>query len=150
MCGGQICGIEAAIHAACQAFDSEKCEAAILVDATYAFNSLNRQTALQNIRCFCPPIATILVNNDRTPTELFVDNDVILSQEGTTQGDALFMTIYGLAPIPLIQKLDCLCKQVWYADDSAAFGSLKQLRSWWDRQTTEGPCFGYFVNPSKT
>ena len=50
----------------------------------------------------------------------------------------------------LIQKLDSPCKQVWYADDSAAFGSLKQLYSWWDRLTTEGPHFGYFANPSKT
>ena len=150
MCGGQICGIEAAVHAARQAFDSEKCEAALLVDATNAFNSLNRQTALQNIRRLCPPIATILVNTYRAPTELFVDNDVILSQEGTTQGDPLAMAMYGLATIPLIRKLDSPCKQVWYADDSAAFGSLEQLRSWWDRLTTEGPRFGYFANSSKT
>ena len=150
MCGGQICGIEAAVHAARQAFDSEKCEAALLVDATNAFNSLTRQTALQNIRRLCPPIATILVNTYRAPTELFVDNDLILSQEGTTQGDALAMAMYGLATIPLIRKLDSPCKQVWYTDDSAAFGSLEQLRSWWDRLTTEGPRFGYFANSSKT
>ena len=56
MCGGQISGIEAAVHAARQAFDSAECE------ATNAFNSLNRQVALYNIRRLCPPIATILVN----------------------------------------------------------------------------------------
>ena len=95
MCGGQICGIEAAVHATHQAFDSEKCEAMLLVDATNAFNSLNRQTALQNIRRLCPPIATILVNTYRAPTELFVDNDVILSHEGTTHGDPLAMAMYG-------------------------------------------------------
>ena len=148
MCGGQICGTEAAVHAARQAFNSEKCEAALLVDATNAFNSLNHQTALQNIRRLCPPIATILVNTYKLPTELFVDNDVILSQEGTTQGNPLAMAMYGLATIPLIQKLNGPCKQVWYADDSAAFGSLEHLRSWWDRLTTEGPRFGYFANPS--
>ena len=150
MCGGQICGIEAAVHAARQAFDSEKCKAALLVDATNAFNSLNHQTDLQNIRRLCPPIATILVNTYRAPTELFVDNDVILSREGTTQGDPLAMAMYGLATIPLIQKVNDLCKQVWYADDSAVFGSLEHLRSWWDRLTTEAPRFGYFANPSKT
>ena len=69
-------------------------------------NSLNRQVALQNIRRLCPPIATILVNSYRDPTDLFVDNDVILSQEGTTQGDPLAMAMYGLATIPLIRRLN--------------------------------------------
>ena len=82
--------------------------------------------------------------------DIFVDGDIILSQEGTTQGDPLAMAIYGLATIPLITRLDGLCKQVWYADDSAAFGTIEQLRGWWDRLTTEGPSFGYFANPSKT
>ena len=35
-------------------------------------------------------------------------------------------------------------------DDTAAFGSLEQLCSWWDRLTMEGPRFGYYANPSKT
>ena len=70
MCGGQICGIEAAVHATRQAFGSENCETALLADATNAINSLNCQTALQNIRHLCPPIATILVNTYRASTEL--------------------------------------------------------------------------------
>ena len=59
-----------------------------------------------------PPIATILVNSYRSPTELFVDCDVTLSQEGTTQGDPLAMAMYGLATIPLIRRLNGPCKQV--------------------------------------
>lgn len=35
-------------------------------------------------------------------------------------------------------------------DDATACGSLKGLRSWWDKLTSEGPGFGYFPNPSKT
>lgn len=73
MCGGQISRIEAAVYAAHQEFDLGECEAAILIDATNAFNSLNRQVALHNIRRLCPPIATI-----RAPTELFVDCDAIV------------------------------------------------------------------------
>ena len=42
MCGGQIAGIEAAVHAVRTAFDSSDTEAVLLVDATNAFNSLNR------------------------------------------------------------------------------------------------------------
>ena len=114
LCGGQIAGIEAAVHATRSVFESHECEAVLLVDA---FNALNRKVALHNIRRLCPPFATILINSYRSPTELFVNGDVILSQEGTTQGDPLAMAMYGLATIPLIRRLDGLCTQVWYADD---------------------------------
>ena len=72
---GQIAGIEAAVHATRAAFGSEESQAALLVDATNAFNTLNRQVALHNIRRLCPPIATILINSYRRPTELFMDGD---------------------------------------------------------------------------
>jgi hypothetical protein len=115
-----------------------------------AFNILNCQVALHNIRCLCPSIATILINSYRNPINLFVDGDAILSQEGTTQGDPLAMPMYGLATIPLIRKLDGLCTQVWYADDSAASGTIEQLHAWWDKLVKLGPAFGYFPNPTKT
>ena len=150
MCGGQISGIEAAVHAVRTAFDSYDTEAVLLVDATNAFNSLNRQVALHNIRRLCPPLATILINTYRAPTELFVDGDSFFSQEGTTQGDPLAMPMYALATIPLIKKLKGNSKQIWYADDAAAIGKLADLRVWWDHLTREGPDFGYFPNPSKT
>ena len=150
LCGGQISGIEAAVHAVRTAFESDDNEAVLLVDASNAFNSLNRQVALQNIRRLCPPLATILINTYRAPTELFVDGDVLLSQEGTTQGDPLAMPMYALATIPLIKRLDGNCMQVWYADDAAAAGKIAALRDWWDRLTTSGPGFGYFPNASKT
>ena len=106
MCDGQISGIEGVVHRAHQAFDSAECEATVLIDATNAFNSLSCQVALHNIRCLSPPIATILVNSYRAPSKLFVDCDVILSQEGTAQGNPLAMAMYGLATIPLIRRLN--------------------------------------------
>ena len=75
------------------------------IDATNAFNSLNSQTALYNIRRFCPALATILINTYRVPTELFIDEDRMLSREGTTQGDPLAMPMYALATVPLINRL---------------------------------------------
>ena len=149
MCGGQISGIEAAVHAARSAFELEENEAILLVDATNAFNTLNRQVALLNIRRLCPPIATILINSYRCPSDLLVDGDIILSQEGTLQGDPLAMPMYGLATIPIIRKLDGICEQIWYADDSAAIGSVVQLHPWWTKLVEVGPAFGYFPNPAK-
>ena len=53
--------------------------------------------------------------------------------EDTTQGDPLAMSMYALGITPLISKLRQnipTCKQVWYADDSTAAGSLYDLKKW--------------------
>jgi len=44
VCAGQLSGCEAAVHAMHKIFESPETEAAILVDASNAFNSLNRQS----------------------------------------------------------------------------------------------------------
>ena len=69
----------------------------------------------------------------------------IRSCEGTTQGDPLAMAMYALAVTPLISKLHQnipTCKQVWYADDSTAAGSLQDLKKWWDEISSLGPGYG--------
>ena len=74
-------------------FSSDESQAVLLVDATNAFNSLNRQVALKNIEKICPPISTILTNTYRDDIHLFIDGETLLSQEGTTQGDPLAMAM---------------------------------------------------------
>ena len=134
LCGGQISGIEAAVHATRSAFESDESEAALLVDAMNAFNSLNHQVALHNIRRVCPPVATILINAYRSPTELIVDGDVILSQEGTTQGRPPGHAHVWSGNHPTHQKAGwTIWKQIWYADDSVAIGTIEQLHVWWNR-----------------
>lgn len=142
---GQIAGIEAAVHATRSAFGSYSCDAVLLVVASNAFNALNRMVALHNIRRLCSSIETFLINLYQSPSDLFMDEDVILSQEGTTQGDPLAMAMHGLATIPLIRRLDGLCTQVWYADDSMAAGKLVHLRQWWDELFSVGPGYDYFT-----
>ena len=71
-----------------------------------AFNSLNRQAALQNIHQLCPALSKILINTYREDVQLFIDGEVLLSQEGTTQGDPLAMAMYAVAIIPLIHRLE--------------------------------------------
>ncbi len=60
---------------------------------------------------------TFLINSYRSHTELYIDGDVIYSQEGTTQGDPMAMPMYAIATVPLISKLTSSTKQTWYADD---------------------------------
>ena len=134
-----------------QVFASSETEAIILVDATNAFNSLNRQTTLRNIRHLCPPLSKILINTYREDVQLFIDGETLLSQEGTTQGDPLAMAMYAVAVTPLFYRLKFeATRQVWFADDATAGGKLVNLREWWGCLTNIGPDYGYFPNASKT
>ena len=77
--------------------------------------------------------------------------ETILSTEGTTQGDPLSTVIYAVATLPLIRSVekDGL-SQTWFADDAGAGSKLLTLHGWWRDLLTEGPKYGYHVNPSKT
>ena len=149
LCTGQV-SVEAAIHTVRECFLKEDTEAVLLIDATNAFNSLNRNVALHNIQFTCPELSTMLCNTYRAPSDLYIDGETILSQEGTTQGDPLAMPRYALATIPLIDQLPRDVTQIWYADDACAIGSLANIRAWWEELSTLGQKYGYYANASKT
>ena len=139
VCAGQQAGCEAAVHAVRKLSNDPDTEAILLVDASNAFNFLNRKVALLNILRKCPSLAKVLINTYRHNPQLFVDGEVLLSQEGTTQGDPLAMAMYAIGILPLIHRLDQPVKQVWYADDASAGGSLHHLHSWWNQLLRCGP-----------
>ena len=77
LCVGQEPGGEAVIHAMRQLFQDDTSEAVILVDDTNAFNSLNREAALHNIKYLCPSLATVLINTYRGATQLFIEDKTL-------------------------------------------------------------------------
>ena len=62
VCAGLRSGSEAAVHEVHSIFEEEETDAVLLIDASNAFNALNRAAALHNIRVLCPPIATYATN----------------------------------------------------------------------------------------
>ena len=62
------------------------------------------------------------------------------------------MPMYALATVPLIKNLQSYedVKQIWYADDASAVGTITRLHKWWNHLTKIGPRFGYFANPTKS
>ena len=149
LCAGQEAGSEAAVHAMRQI--SEDAEAVLLVDASNAFNNLNRKATLHNIHTLCPPLAVILTNTYRDNAQLFIDGETLFSQEGTTQRDPLAIAMYAIGILPLINHLQSEdVQQVWFADDATAGGKLHQLHTWWCKLHNTGPPFGYYANPNKT
>ena len=131
LCAGQKAGSEAAIHAMHTVFEADDTDAALLIDASNAFNALNRATALHNIRVLCPVIAVYAINTYRKSARLFITGGKeILSAEGTTQGDPLAMGLYALSVQPLITSLGVASstKQCWFADDACGAGSILEIK----------------------
>ena len=99
-------------------------EGVLLVDATNAFNSLNRKVTPHNIKYVCPSLENVLTNCYQSQIHLFrPSNGEFTSQEGTTQGDPLGMAMFTLAMVPLINKPAEVCKsvyQIWFADNATA------------------------------
>jgi hypothetical protein len=54
LCAGQPAGSEAAVHAMRNIFYADGTDAVLLIDASNAFNALNRAAALHNSSVLCP------------------------------------------------------------------------------------------------
>ena len=153
-CAGFKAGAEAAIHAMHSFFDQEGTDAVLLIDAENAFNSMNRKTALVNVQVGCPFIAKYLINTYRKAATLILSSgEIILSSEGTTQGDPLAMPWYSINSSIMITNLHESIpnvKQSWLADDASAAGSIAYLKQWFDSLNVVGKSHGYHINASKT
>ena len=137
-----------------QVFVEEGTDGILLIDASNAFNQMNRSAALHNIQIMCKEMALYVINAYRSPSRLFIcGGGEILSREGTTQGDPLAMPWYTLNTSIMIQNLRDHCplvKQVWLADESAGGGSIVHLYNWYRQLSKEGQKFGYLVNGTKS
>jgi hypothetical protein len=132
----------------------------LLVDASNAFNAVNRIAALWNARLTWPGAARFLFNTYRGYNLLVIRSStspgsgtIMLSREGVTQGDPLSMFLYSIAIMPLIRRCrinDPDSGQAWYADDSSGAGRLTRLRKWFDLLCADGPGFGYFPEADKS
>ena len=126
----------------------------LMVDASNAFNSLNRTAMLLHARVLWPRCARCLFNTYRGWSMLVVRaaSECLYSKEGVTQGDPLSMFMYAIGTLPLIRSLHnpSHWTQVWYADDASARGSLRDIRDWFSLLCSRGPAFVYFPEPSKS
>ena len=122
-CAGHPSGCAAAV------LEDGDVEGVILVDATNAFNCLDRQTALINIKNLHLALSKV-INTYRQHIPLFMEGKSILSKEGATQEDSLAMAIYDVAITPLIYRLaEVKLKQVWFANDASTAGKLVGLKN---------------------
>ena len=158
VCAGKYAGFESLIHAMRTIYEDQSAQTVLLVDASNAFNSVNRNVFLLNVEVTCPSIARYVKNCYSVNSRLFIiGGGEIQSMEGTTQGDPAAMVIYAIAIIPLILMLVEIrmqdnnhTKTAAYADDLTVAGPIDQIRIWWNTLCRLGPKLGYFRKGSKS
>ena len=103
---GQKSGSEAAIHTKRSILKASETDAVLPIDASNAFDVLNRAAALHNTRVLCPTLATYVINSYKQAARLFImGGEELISAEGTTQGDPLATSLYVISLEPLIKRL---------------------------------------------
>ena len=100
LCGGVRCGIEAAVHTVSDLFKEHEEDGwgVLMIDASNAFNRINRQAALWNSRVLWPSCSLFLFNTYRGWAPLIVKDskEFLYSKEGVTQGDPLCLSMQWL------------------------------------------------------
>ena len=74
LCGGFESGCEAAFHTICMSsiYEDDNTEDMLFVDASNAFNQLNREVTLTNSRVVCPTLAHV-VGDESVGARIAVD-----------------------------------------------------------------------------
>ena len=87
-------------------FQDEDTDGVLLIDASNAFNQMNRSAAIHNILIIFKEISLYVINTSRSPSRLFIcGGGEILSREGTIQGNPLAMPWYSVSTSIIIQTL---------------------------------------------
>ena len=155
LCGGVRSGIDGAIHTVCDLFDEHQEEGwgVLLIDASNAFNNINRQAVLWNFHVLWPSCSLFLFNTYRGWAPLIVvdANELLYSRDGVTQGDPLSMYIYTVATLPLISHIGRpnVGTDIWYADDASTCAPLHELVDRFTMLLRLGPLYGYYPEPKK-
>ena len=133
VCSGVKGGVEALVHATERVFEAEAPIASqqqssqpadatdleeedpwctILLDASNAFNEMNRKQALARVRKLWPSAALYLFNCYRGPVPIVLRSRAdkrftkwMHGWEGTSQGCPMAMSFFGIGNLPLIQML---------------------------------------------
>ena len=114
-------GCEAAVHALSTYVNSGKGEVILKVDIRNAFNSVNRDTLLTEVKNEIPKLYKFLWQCYRHSTKLLYKDKVLDSAVGCQQGDPPGPAIFSLAINPIIRQLNSKFN-VWYLDDGILGG----------------------------
>ena len=95
VCDEQDAGCDSIIHVIHTIYNDQTCETVLIVDASNAFNSINRNVFLHNITIKSLTIVIYVMNCCSTHSRLFIIGaNETRSFAGTTQGDPVAMAVF--------------------------------------------------------
>ena len=87
-------------------FESKNYAAVIQMDSINAFNSLNSNVCLHNIKIICPETFNFVINCNTLPSRCFFikEKGELKSNKRTTRGGPIAMGLYTLGITPLMAE----------------------------------------------
>ncbi|GJV46926.1 putative reverse transcriptase domain-containing protein [Tanacetum coccineum] len=127
-CVGAAGGREAMLHSVNRLIGSCKGDVGLsmlLVDFKNAFNLVDREVMLREVRLRFPSILRLVESCYSNPARLYYGEHTIWSCQGVQQGDPLGPLLFSLVLHPLIYKIRdsfILSLHAWYLDDRTIVG----------------------------
>ncbi|XP_063366199.1 uncharacterized protein LOC134654659 [Cydia amplana] len=119
-------GCEAAVHALRSYLEAGQCEVLLKIDVKNAFNSLNRDILLSEVKSHIPEIYNYLLHCYGDPSKLMYHSHELSSEVGCQQGDPLGPAIFSLGINQIIKNLSSKFN-VWYLDDGTLGGDVDSV-----------------------
>ena len=144
---------EVAIYTMDLIFNDQNTDAILLIDAKNAFNLINKEAFIHNVKMMFPVFGTFVSNCYSSSSRVFIiGGGELKSTEGTTQVNPIALIIYVITTISLILMIiEIMYDQpgnistlAAYADDFTATRTLTELKVLWDILCSLVPIFWYY------
>lgn len=143
-------GCEASVHATRTYLKNNKYSKNILlkIDFENAFNSVERDAMLKEIKEKTPSIYAFMWQCYSAPSLLFFGNETISSQVGAQQGDPCGLMAFSLSLQPIIEDLAAELN-IWFLDDGTLCGEPDVVMADFEKLITKCESIGLRINKSK-
>ncbi|GKC32182.1 putative reverse transcriptase domain-containing protein, partial [Tanacetum coccineum] len=125
----------------------------LLVDFKNAFNLVDREAMLQEVRIRCPAISRRVEFCYSKPARLYYEEHTLWSHQGVQQGDPIGPLLFALVLYPLICKIKhsfSLSLHAWYLDDATIVGDTLVVGKVLELIMKDGPRRDLHLNVDKT